>query len=312
MNNEYSGHEAYDHFKVTKYLYLEYICYKFTSRKKTDVSYSSLSVTPVSSGLVYELSINTTLESAEMLKVVINSESNHPYQSLQYTSLLRRNYQIETKTAQYNVFSSFSTSLTVFNLPPPYETNCLDYRKVGFWSHTHCIQECVRKKVVKRFNKMPFSVIIDTPIDMKMISYTDVSDAKTSKIILDIEKECSNEICHRKTCYDALSLTKTTETQGLEFLIRRIVPSDPSFRVIMTPALKLVEFLTYLLSAVSTWTGISIMSLNPWNFLSKKKRKNKIHDQRIGPLKSRYTQLPSLGNRVVFFSRLNPSENTVA
>ena len=114
-----------------------------------------------------------------------------------------------------------------------------------------------------------------------------------------------------KTCSDALSLTTTTETEGPEFLIQRIVPSDPSFRVTMTPALKLVEFITYLLSAVSTWTGISIMSLNPWKFLSKKKRKNKIHDQRIGPLMSRSIQSPSLGRRVVFFSRLNPSENTV-
>ena len=129
VNIEYSGHEVYDHFKVTKYLYLEYICYKFTSRKKIDVSYSSLSVTPVSSGLVYELTFNTTLESAEMLKVVINSESNYPYQSLQVSPLLRRNYQIETKTAQYNVFRSFTTTLRVLNLPPPYETNCLDYKK---------------------------------------------------------------------------------------------------------------------------------------------------------------------------------------
>ena len=281
VHKEYSGHEIYDHFEVRKYLYLEYICYKFASRKTIDISYSSLSVTPVFSGQVYELTFNTTLESAEMLKVVINSMRSHQYRSIQVIPVLRRNYNIKTKTAQYNVFSSFVTTFDVFNLPPPYETNCFNYKDIGFQIDTHCIQECVKKKVVKRFNKIPFSAIIDKPIDMKMISYTDISDARTSKILFDIENECSNEICNRPSCHASLAMTTTKEIEGLEFVIRRIIPSGPSFHVRMTPALNLIEFLTYLLSTVSTWTGISIISLNPWKFLSKRKRKNKIHDQRI-------------------------------
>jgi hypothetical protein len=301
-NDSYENVEAfdrdiYDHFDVSKYLYLEYICYQFTQKNPMSISYSSLAVTPVSSGQIYELTFNWTLEKAAMLKFAIHETESYPHRSLMVTPVFRRNYNMKDNTAQYNAFSSFSTSLSITNLPPPYETNCFDYGTIGLHSDSHCTQECVKREVIKKLNKMPFSVFVNESVHMKMISYQDVSEETISKSIFDIENKCSIGICSKRSCFDLTELTSTFETAYNEFLVRRNVPSDPNFVVNTNPAMKLVELLTYVLSTVSTWTGLSIMTLNPGYWMRKRvlsrKRRKGIHFPRklvsdIIPLRTSY------------------------
>lgn len=269
---EYNAPEAYNYFDVKKFLYLEYVCYQYTQINFTEgMSYSSLAVTPVSSGLIYQLVFNkTSMGTAQMLKIAIHSAKTYPYRSLMVIPVLRRNFNEEDGTAKYNAFVAYDVSLIAHNLPPPYETNCRDYLKSGLGSDTRCIQECMKTRVEKQVGKIPFSVIINESYESsnkQMVSYQDVSDAKIAENISKIEVHCSRHMCRQKPCYQLTTITTTTEKAFSDFMVTRIVPSDPSITISSNPALDLVEYLTYVLSTISTWTGISIMSLNPGRLL---------------------------------------------
>lgn len=61
-----------------------------------------------------------------------------------------------------------------------------------------------------------------------------------------------------------MTVTKETlDTDARIIGLRLTAPSEPSIDVRTTPTLNLVEFLTYAMSCVSTWTGLSIMSVEP-------------------------------------------------
>ena len=270
-SNETNGAAVYEQFDIEKFLYLEYLCYEYFVKNGQKLTYSSLAVTPASSGQIISLYINSSLEKANMLKIAIHSKHSRPYRSLMFTPVQRRNYDPVEGVAKYNHFSSFFTSLRTFNLPPPYDTQCFQFQQIKVSSATECVEECVRRNVVLKLNKVPFSSIINSSIDLKMISYLDVSRPETAKTISEIQKMCEKGICSQKSCKDYTDMTTTTERIYSKFVIRIIVPPYPSVRVKANPALKLVEFLTQIMSVISTWTGISVMSINPRTFFVKKK-----------------------------------------
>ena len=265
------GSSIYDLLEMEKYLYLEFICYKLYQKLGEPISYSSLSVTPTASGEILHVVLNKTLDRANMMKIAIHSKRNRPYRSLMFTPVQRRSYDANDEVAQYNSFSSYSVSLNTQNLPPPYDTKCFDYESIGLASTTECIEECIKARVLQKLNKIPFSFMVNESIDMKMVSYLDVIRPETAKTLSQIQHVCS-EICSRRSCKDLTETTTTTATMFPVFILRIIVPLYPSIFITANPALKLVEFLTQVMSILSTWTGVSIMSLNPGIFYALKKQ----------------------------------------
>lgn len=53
------------------------------------------------------------------------------------------------------------TSLVNEKLPPPYDTNCLDYRKEHLMTKDHCYDECLKEKLKSRGNFIPGMAIIE-------------------------------------------------------------------------------------------------------------------------------------------------------
>ena len=90
----YKTPEAYNYFNVKKFLYLEYVCYQYSQINFTEgMSYSSLAVTPVSSGLIYELIFNkTSMGRAQMLKIAFHDVGTYPYRALMVIPVWRRNF----------------------------------------------------------------------------------------------------------------------------------------------------------------------------------------------------------------------------
>ena len=267
-----NGSSMYDLLELEKYLYLEFICYKLYQKSGEPIPYSSLSVTPTGSGQILHIIMNKTLDKANMMKIAIHNEVTKPYRSLMFTPVQRRGYNPKDQVAQYNSFSSYSSLLNTRNLPPPYDTKCFDYGSIGLSSATECIEECVKTRVFEKLHKIPFSFMVNESIDLKMMSYLDVIRPEAAKTLSQIQDFCSSEVCSHRSCKDLTDTTTTTANMFPVFILRIIVPLSPSIFITANPALKLVEFLTQVMSILSTWTGVSIMSLNPGVFFSFKKQ----------------------------------------
>ena len=89
------------------------------------------------------------------------------------------------------------------------------------------------------------------------------------KEIMEIRTTCSSIMfCHKQECNFHRSITQVSVSTGTFFTLKYILPLHPSFHI-TTTHLSLVEFLTYMFSIVSTWTGLSIFSMNPSIFVAR-------------------------------------------
>ena len=58
---EYPGSTAYDYVRVHKYVYLEFVCYRFGIRKARTQDYSFFAVSPTAAGMIYEIYLSHRL-----------------------------------------------------------------------------------------------------------------------------------------------------------------------------------------------------------------------------------------------------------
>lgn len=268
-----SKNECEKVFSISKYYYLEYMCYRFTSLEQveTSVPYSTIAVSPSSPGTIYKLTLNGLFNNVSYLKLALHSANLYPFLSLRTTPVTRRYFDSKTLTAKYNTFVSFQSQLVTQYLPQPYVTKCIDYKLIGLDSSAHCRELCVKNHTLNLFHKVPFSVIL-TAQDLSLhnslyaLSYNDVANESTSQVLLAIESMCENEICNLKDCNRATIVTHTTKEPGsLNGLVLRIIlPYTPYIYVKHNASIQFVAFLTFILSTISTWTGLSILRMNPF------------------------------------------------
>jgi hypothetical protein len=276
-----AGREVYDTFTVTKYAYLEYVCYRMWDKTAADMTFRELAVTPTSAGMIYELYLNETMIRSNYIRISLHGRDKYPYRSLKISPVTRRGYNEETKTSRYNMYVNQQIRLTVKLLPPPFESNCMDYKKIGIDSDVHCIQDCIRRQTKEKYDMIPFGVIVNGTLqgeekDMKMISYNNVASEVFGRELLEMAQRCGDVECNRLDCDLRTAMTITTllyESDVSVIGMRFNVPSDPYIWVMTSPALNVVEFLTYIMSCVSTWTGLSIMSTEPLRLVRLSRRK---------------------------------------
>ena len=145
-------------------------------------------------------------------------------------------------------------------LPAPYETDCFDYRKVGFKSKIECKLECFKSHIYDKFGYLPPNIIIQNETDQE-IFYAD--DTEIYREFASVEKHCDDFDCRRKNCVVLTTMTKITLDSASQFTIYYTIPYAAWTTVSSRPVLSLVEFLTYIMSAVGTYTGLSFMSFEP-------------------------------------------------
>lgn len=188
----------------------------------------------------------------------------------------------------YNMYVNYQIRLTVELLKPPFETMCRMYREVGIDSDADCVQQCIRKRTMERYHMIPFGVIVNDTLKgeeegVKMMSYNNVvANQLFGRQQLEISEDCTSHVCKRRDCQVRTAITSTTELMDMDVRViglRLNVPSDPSILVTTSPTLNLVEFLTYAMSCVSTWTGLSIISLEPVSLYRQAKQRIREHKQ---------------------------------
>ena len=281
-----NGSQVYEVFEARKFMYHEFICYMILKKDESDQSipYNKLAFSPVLSPMIYSISLTDVLKRADVIKIVVHLTEKSPYRSLMVTPAIRRFYNDSTKTSNYNRFTVYQRYFAVYNLPPPYQSQCFDYFSINLDSRVHCVEECLRMQVNLTLGMMPFTYMIrDGQLDQHVVTYVDVEQDNISRILFNIEEHCMEVECTKIACEEKSSSTQHDDVAAETFIIRQVLPEESWQKVQLLPVLTFLDYFTYVTSVISTYTGISLIGLNSHNFYARFKvwRKKRLVKKKI-------------------------------
>lgn len=141
-----------------------------------------------------------------------------------------------------------------YRLPPPFATNCFDYRSIGVKSAVTCINDCVLKKynTFTRNISWHLRAIPDTPQyqDMKL------KNGENSR-----NSDCYTK-CQKLPCYEEsfeTSYKVRTEDAGTDYFT--IILNVPKMftEIRYNPKTTLISLVVNVGSSLSWWTGLSVL-----------------------------------------------------
>lgn len=266
---EFNHSNVLDYFNVEKFLYLEYMCYTVTKINGSDqvAPYQKIAISSLMSGLVYDITFTSAVQRVDSLKIVGHMPYSRPYRSIRSTSTLQRGYSQSKGLVVKNFYEIYQSYFIVNNLKPPYETQCFDYREIGFLTRDSCVETCINEEVNTKLKMVPFTFITtnkNTTLDM--VCYNDVINDDFARKLFDIEEFCEKEKCKWRACWEATSVTIVNDYEGGDnFHIRLVLPLTPSYNVFVVALLEFIDFFSYVTSILSTYTGVSALLLSPMN-----------------------------------------------
>jgi len=254
---------------IRKYMMQELICYTYTF-----VTFKLYSITRTTHALdnfleLYTLIMTDNFDSAGLFYPILydkNLDVSSPFPTYSRNFAKKIQHRIPGKKGNEIVLMNNNIILhsryhKITLLPPPYDTNCTN--KLG---RPECKSQCLMDVMMKKYNRIPFSEMIDQPLDMKPLSHEDLKNKTFREEMIRLDNEC-HEKCRKMPCFHTF-----TVTLGSGFLDERInsttkvsvfTPESPDTSVVTTEHISLVEFLIFIFSSIGIWFGITIMSSNP-------------------------------------------------
>ena len=257
------GNDAKKLVKVDKYLYMIYACYRISYIGDEPLSLRHFASFLRSSGMIRLYKFSESFKRSDVIKFAVGPVNEIPFRGLMISPYIFREYNDSLKEAKYGYFVSHHYSMKIELLEYPFETLCYNYTKIGFKEETECTESCVINKTWNRFKKLPFTAAIAVSSKNKVLSGIDLQDADTNRDFIKIQSDCANKQCSRPSCQDTQYFTVTNSFSRPFFRWKHVVPLQTSFIISSRPQLTLIEFITYVLGTISTWTGLSIISMNP-------------------------------------------------
>ena len=268
--------------KVKKIFYMGYMCYQLTFKQDQVLTVQEAVTTTKSSGMILAMKFTDKFQAVNIVKFILG----HLVHGFQTTPCLFRLYNETLGRGIYNYFVSHHYSMKMESLEYPYETGCLNYEKHGIMDEHQCIEYCVGNKTYEKMGQLPFTIQIHSNSNLSVLYQ--ISDKQTFRSFREIESVCSEVYCSKPACHDYQVITVTSPFVGFKILRwKHVVPAQTSVKITSRPSLTFVEFLTYVLGTISTWTGLSVFAMNPFTFVfgswihlmkSKLRFNRKIHD----------------------------------
>jgi len=250
--------------EIKKFLYMRYICYRIILKHESSQRLQQIVSVPENPGEIHVIEFSKALDRSHYIKIVLSPRDKFPYRELLTNNYIKRMYNTQTKKAGSNYFFGESYTMVIKSLPPPFRENCFNFSRIGFDNEVDCLQDCVKKRTMYEMDgKIPYTIAIREELNERVISDIDLVNTEKDNHFMKIQKECSQTICKRKSCTHSQVMTVIFEKSGTVFRWKHVIPGQPSFEIISYPELPPIEFIIYLLSIISTWTGLSIISLNP-------------------------------------------------
>ena len=166
----------------------------------------------------------------------------------------------------------YCQNYTIHTLGYPYDKySCDSYPNQYF----NCFANCIKEMTINKLKRVPYSVFIDEPLNLKMISYLMVQNKTFSKLISSISSKCKKQ-CPTHSCLYSYCMTMARTTTSMDSVtkekgstIRVETTGQPNVFVNYHPSLPLLDFIIYILSSLGTWFGLVIISCDPFDFIHK-------------------------------------------
>ena len=269
--------------KMKKYVYNGNICYIYSVK-----SFNTLSMFELEGGMVAHLAFGKEISNTSYIYLFIAEKDRIP---IRETIRARRTFRGSSST-KLDTFQSSHYSIRKQLLPLPYETGCFNYSKWNFTNWIECTQQCVVLKWFQKWGAISTKSLVPNKLhDYKFVKSGNYKNKKAEqeKIHLSCQSSCPKISCedtHIITIPESAAHTGWDSffKSNISIIWERQIPSIPSAIISCRPTSTLTELILYIMSSVSTWTGLSMMSINPMLFfrrLSKRKSENEVSPLQI-------------------------------
>lgn len=259
-------------FKIEKLIKKNLICYSIRFHENIRFLLYYL-VNGRTTPTIMKLWINgTSFRTSDLFQIYLTSTKDGARGMVgSFVAVDRKIFNSTTGEGDANLIQISYNSFTSIRLPFPYKTNCLDYRTINFESKKHCFEDCLLKNTISRLGKVPFSVVVNEPLDLQIISDADIKNSTFHKIRYSIEEECFSK-CEKSNCKEFSYTPKLISTiQEKDLIVYLNVADSPDIISEYIPRLSFVEYAIYVLSCISFWVAFS-----PLQFLIENKVVNSV------------------------------------
>ena len=269
-NVELTSKSCNEVLDIEKYLYMGYICYKIELKKDQPLTLRHLVATTYSSGLIRLIRFTDKLKRSDVIKITLGPLGIIPFRGLMSSPYIHREYDLKKETAKYSYFVTHHYTMDIESLEHPYETHCRNYDSSTITNDVECTEVCIRNKTFEKFLKLPYVSLVTKSqfsAPLKLLGRIDLQSKETERQFQEILSFCVQRPCWRLACKDSQVIAVTTSYRRNYFRWKHVVPIQTSFLISSRPQLSFVEFMTYVLGTISTWTGLSIIAMNPIELL---------------------------------------------
>ena len=132
-------------------------------------------------------------------------------------------------------------------------------------------------KSLKTLNRISFTNAVSDSIGVDLqskrrITEKDLIKNKTlQKELIEITEYCRTKKCERPACSDSEIMTSVQKSikacprcnNNESIGLKHVIPFRPSFEIKTYESLSFVQLVIYVLGSLSTWTGLSILDMDP-------------------------------------------------
>ena len=157
-----------------------------------------------------------------------------------------------------NVIVINSHKYRISKLESPYTDKCFDYRNIGFFNQRDAITNC--------YNNLSDNEILNYVViqksDKRFMNRIAVKDSNITILNIFENRYCKQD-CIKNITFTRSRMEKTNYTEpGLAFQTKD--SQDPSFTITSKVKIDPIDYqISFILGVISSWLGISVISLNP-------------------------------------------------
>ena len=247
--------------KIQKYFFARNLCYLYSVR-----SFKPLSVDQISRDTVAYFEFGKEISETDRIWLFLAKKDKIPFRET-----MRGRYIFRGNSKKLDLFQSSHYIIKKQLLPPPHETRCFRYSKLNITNTRECIERCVVRKCFEKWDAISTESLVPNEVyDYKFVRISDYNKhmAELNEIRLSCQSSCPN-----KSCEDTHTVTikETSAHMGWDVLFNKTIsikwerqtPSVLSVELSCRPTSSLTELILYIMSSISTWTGLSMLSFTP-------------------------------------------------
>ena len=242
-------------------MFQEYLCYYIKLRKQRYLKFDAVQSALRFERVVYNFIIRKPLSHFKKIRLTLTN-GGLPHRGRAFSPAFYKERE-ERMSANVHCLNH-----TINSLGYPYDPfACEHYVN----EHYQCYDACLRKAVVQKLHRLPYTLFLRDKEKMSLISFSMMTDESISRGFSKMSdicyKKCPMYSCRYSYCITLARATTTLE-HGVESLniseygttVRVETTGQPDVSVSYQPKLPLLDFIIFILSSLGTWFGLVIIS----------------------------------------------------